>query len=70
MNNPWMKKNPLLSLWLSSFHRSANVARGHALGTARRQSNALMAKGYDDMLRLWSGTWMLEPAPLRKRTRR
>lgn len=37
MGNPWMKKNPFMSLWLSTAHRVMGSVRGHATAQARRQ---------------------------------
>ena len=31
MPNPWNKKNPLMSMWLSSANRVAGAVRGQAL---------------------------------------
>lgn len=66
-SNPWTKRNPVMSVWLSGLHRSINAARGQRAAQSKRQAAMLMNKGYDDLLRLWSGSWMLEPAPARKR---
>lgn len=44
MKNPWIKKNPLLSIWLSGANAVFGAARGRAIGEARRQMNALMTK--------------------------
>ena len=37
MSNPWTKKNPLVSMWLSAANRSIGTARGQATTTAKRQ---------------------------------
>lgn len=44
MGNPWLKKNPFLSMWLSTANRFAGSLRGHATGHARRQVNAVIAE--------------------------
>jgi len=36
MQNPWTKKNPFLSMWLSSANAVAGSARGHATAAAKR----------------------------------
>ena len=40
MTNPWLKKNPFMSMWLSGAHSVANSARGQIAAEARRQSTA------------------------------
>ncbi|MCB4820327.1 hypothetical protein [Roseicella aerolata] len=41
MANPWTKKNPLLSLWLSAANAWAGAARGVMTAAAKRE----MARG-------------------------
>ena len=40
MANPWTKKNPLLSLWLSAANAWAGAARGAMTAAAKRQMTA------------------------------
>jgi hypothetical protein len=40
MKNPWMKKNPFLSMWLSGANAVAGSARGHATAAAKRGTTA------------------------------
>lgn len=40
MANPWTKKNPLLSLWLSAANAFAGAARGAMTAEAKRQAAA------------------------------
>ncbi len=63
MSNPWMKKNPFMSLWLSGANTVANRARGHASAAAKRQGAAL-AKG---AVRVWTRAWLSAVAPRRRR---
>jgi len=44
MANPWMMKNPVVSLWLTAANRVASILRGHATVEARRQLNAMIAE--------------------------
>ena len=37
MLNPWTRKNPFMSMWLSAANKSAAAARGKATGAAKRQ---------------------------------
>jgi hypothetical protein len=40
MKNPWTKKNPFLSMWLSGANAVAGSARGHATAAAKRGTTA------------------------------
>jgi hypothetical protein len=40
MKNPWTKKNPFLSMWLSSANALAGTARGRATAAAKRGTSA------------------------------
>ena len=44
MANPWLKKNPFMSMWLSTANRVAGTVRGHATVQARRQVKAAIAE--------------------------
>lgn len=37
MSNPWTKKNPLMSMWLSAANKSLGTARGQATAAVRRE---------------------------------
>ena len=42
MPSPWLKKNPLLSLWLSAANAWAGAARGAMTAAAKRQMTAAL----------------------------
>ena len=63
MSNPWTKKNPFMSMWLSRANAVANRARGHATAAAKRQGAAL-AK---DAARVWTRAWLTAITPKRRR---
>jgi hypothetical protein len=44
MANPWLKKNPFMSMWLSAANRVAGTLRGQATAQARRQLKAAVAE--------------------------
>ncbi len=44
MANPWLKKNPLLSMWLSTANRVAGTLRGQATAQANRNLKAALAE--------------------------
>ena len=41
MANPWIKKNPLMSVWLSAANAWAGAARGLTMAEARRRQKAM-----------------------------
>ena len=43
MANPWLKKNPFMSMWLSTANRVAGSLRGQTTAQARRQVKAQIA---------------------------
>ena len=43
MSNPWLKKNPFMSMWLSGAHSVAGAARGRATAEFNRQTKAASA---------------------------
>lgn len=67
MSNPWTKKNPLLSLWLSGANAAAGAARSRASATGKRQASALMNEGARQMTRFWTAGLLGTPT---KRTKR
>lgn len=64
MKNPWTKKNPLLSMWLSGANAVAGSTRARATAEARRQATTAMKK----MISLWGG--VAAPPPARKKKKR
>ena len=47
MSNPWLKKNPFMSMWLSAANRVAGSLRGQATAQVKRSVNAAMADAAD-----------------------
>ncbi|MFS8975892.1 hypothetical protein PO002_15520 [Cupriavidus necator] len=68
MKNPWLKKNPMLSMWLSGANAVAGAARSRATAEGKRQA----ALATSSMIKSASDAWIaaLTPvAPKKKRTR-
>lgn len=63
MANPWSKKNPFLSLWLSGANAVAGRARVSAKAAAKRTQASLAKKAVS----LWTDALL---APLKPRRRR
>ena len=51
MANPWTKKNPLLSMWLSGANAAAGKARSAGAAEAKRQQTSLAKQAAS----FWSG---------------
>ena len=73
MSNPWLKKNPLMSMWLSGANAVAGTVRGRATGQAKRQAGAAgvqTAHAAQEIFRLWAGALTPALAPVAKKRRR
>jgi len=57
MKNPWVKKNPFMSMWLSNANRAVGAARGHIAGSmkreARKTTTSTVAAGTKQVLDFW-----------------
>jgi hypothetical protein len=62
MANPWTKKNPFLSLWLSNANAAAGRGKSAATAALARQQSLAIKKATN----FWTGAW-LAPAKSRKR---
>ena len=70
MANPWLKKNPFMSLWVSAANRMAGSVRGYALSQAKRQAAAATNEVRKETVKLWTDALSLPSAktkPKRKR---
>jgi hypothetical protein len=68
MGNPWLKKNPYLSLWLSGANAMAGAARGRARNTTRRHAAAATHQMTKAVVDAWL-TPFAPPKPRRKKSR-
>ena len=55
MSNPFLKKNPLMSMFLSAANRTAGTLRGQATAQAKRQISAAVTKATNDNLKAMLG---------------
>ncbi len=67
MTNPWLKKNPLLSLWLSGANAAAGRARGQIAAAAARQQKAVARDAARAWTDAWTGAWLAKPPRKRRR---
>ena len=68
MKNPWLRKNPFLSMWLSGANAVAGAARGKAAAYAKKQMASAIAQGTRATADFWLDA--LEPPKPRKRKKR
>jgi hypothetical protein len=54
MNNPWMKKNPLMSMWMSGANAVLGSARGRATAGSMRQATAMTTNAAAQTMRFWT----------------
>lgn len=62
MANPWTKRNPALSLFLSGANAWAGAARGVLTREARRQQAAAMSTGAKQLVSFWAAA-LKPPSP-------
>ena len=67
MKNPWLKKNPLLSMWLSGVNTAASHVRSQAAAEASRQTKLNAAQGAREMMKFWTTVWPTGSSKRRKR---
>ena len=51
--NPWGKKNPFLSMWLSGANAMLGLSRNYPTATSRRQTNDAVREGSKQILASW-----------------
>ena len=54
MSNPWLKKNPFMSMWLSTANRMAGSMRGQATAQVKRQVKAAVTDATNQNIKQWS----------------
>lgn len=69
MRNPWRKKNPFMSMWLSASNSAANSARSQAAARARRAASAAASKGNRDWIDLWTLPYLAPPKASKRKRR-
>ncbi|WP_077000951.1 hypothetical protein [Variovorax sp. KK3] len=69
MHNPWLQKNPWLSMWMSAANSMVGASRGLATAEIRRQMKIAQA----DMERQIVDFWTMKPlwpSPRKRSSRR
>jgi hypothetical protein len=70
MKNPWGKKNPFLSMWLSGANAIAGAARSRVTAEAKRQASTAMTRSAKQAADAWTGALTGKPAAPRKRRKK
>ncbi len=68
MSNPWTKKNPFMSMWLSTANKMMGSARSQVSAAAKREIALTQAQAAKQVTDLWSGK-AAAPAPRTRRRR-
>lgn len=71
MSNPWLKKNPFMSMWLSGANKAMGSARGQASAAVKREASAVgsavTAAAAQQVTEFWTNTLAKPPTAVRKR---
>jgi len=67
MKNPWGKKNPFLSMWLSGANAAAGAARGRVTAEAKRQASTAVSKSAREITEAWTSALTGKPPAKRRR---
>ena len=68
MPNPWLKKNPFMSMWLSTANRLTGSLRARASAEGKRQLNAAVSEVTRENLKILADA--AKPAATRTKRRR
>ena len=71
MSNPWLKKNPFMSMWLSGANKMMGTARGQATAAVKREANkasaAVTAAAAQQVTEFWTHPLSRPQVAARKR---
>lgn len=67
MANPWTKKNPFMSLWLSGANAVAGKARVRTTAAAKRTQTALTRKAMGAWTDALTASWLSPGKPRRRK---
>ena len=74
MKNPWGKKNPFMSMWLSSANTVLGASRGHTMAAAKREMNKAAATtatvGVKQVMDFWASAFKPPTVARKKRKKR
>ena len=71
MSNPWLKKNPFMSMWLSGANKVMGSARAQANAAVKREANkasaAVTTVAAQQVTEFWTNSLTKPPSAVRKR---
>ena len=70
MKNPWLKKNPFLSMWLSGANAMLGATRSRVASEGKRQAATMMSQGAAQMARFWSNALMSPQVKTKRRAKK
>lgn len=70
MKNPWNRKNPFLSMWLSGANAIVGSVRGHATAYAKRKMAAAVTQNARQVTDFWTNALAASTKLSRRRKRR
>jgi hypothetical protein len=66
MRNPWIKKNPFMSMWMSGANAVWGAARSRATAEGKRQAATMMSHDAKEVARFWSNALTSTPRKKKK----
>jgi hypothetical protein len=69
MKNPWTKKNPFLSMWLSGANAVAGSARARTSAATKRAANTAVKRSQKQVVDFWAAA-LTPPKPTKRKRRR
>ena len=67
--NPWGKKNPFLSMWLSGANAVFGATRNQMTAAMHRQTQAAVTEGTKQVLAFWGMTTPTQKRRVKRRRR-
>lgn len=67
MSNPWLKKNPYMSMWLTAANKASGSARAQATGAAKRQVAASQSEATRQLIDFWTAATPKQAAAKKRR---
>lgn len=68
--NPWNKKNPFMSMWLSGANAMLGATRSQISAAMHRQANAAITESTKQMLAFWGINVPTQTRATKRRRRR
>lgn len=69
-SNPWTKKNPFMSMWLSAANQAMGAAKGQVTAAAWQQASAAQTDAMRQLMDFWAGKPARQLATPRRKARR